>query len=106
MLPALLSKELDAPLREATVHHSLDGMFALRKGDWKYIEGRGSGGFTRPRRIEIEEGVPAGQLYNLPDDPSEQHNLYAEYPELVEQMQTLLDTYRDSGYSAPRNRGE
>ena len=103
ILPALLNQPLDAPIREATVHHSLDGMFALRKGDWKFIEGRGSGGFTQPRRIEPKEGEPPGQLFNLADDPSEQNNVYTQYPEVVAQLQTLLSRYRDQGYSAPRS---
>lgn len=102
MLPALLGELSDSPIREATVHHSLDGMFALRKGNWKLIEGRGSGGFTQPRRIEPGEGEPPGQLFNLAEDPSEQNNVYTQYPEIVEQLQTLLNRYRDQGYSAPR----
>ncbi|MFG0252542.1 MAG: arylsulfatase, partial [Phycisphaerales bacterium JB038] len=51
LLPAMLGKTRGAPLREAIVHHSGDGMFAIRQGDWKLILGRGSGGFTKPARI-------------------------------------------------------
>ena len=102
VLPALMNESLDEPIREATVHHSLRGMFALRQGDWKYIEGLGSGGFTPPSSREPEEGEPPGQLYNLKDDPSEQNNVYADHPEVVERLKALLDTYRDAGYSAPR----
>ena len=102
ILPALLGETGEAPIREATVHHALDGMFAIRKGDWKLIEGRGSGGFTQPRRIEPVGDEPLGQLFNLKDDPSEQNNLYSEYPDVVAQLQSLLSRYRDQGYSAPR----
>ena len=103
ILPVLLGQNRDSPIREATVHHSLDGMFAIRSGDWKYIEGRGSGGFTEPRRIEPGPEDAAGQLFNLQDDPSEQNNVYTQYPEVVVQLQTLLDQYREQGFSAPRN---
>src|SRR5262245_39653859 len=34
--------------RAALVHHSGGGMFAIRQGDWKLIEGLGSGGFSAP----------------------------------------------------------
>ncbi len=34
VLPALLGEKRAAPLREATVHHSAQGKFAVRKGDW------------------------------------------------------------------------
>ena len=102
ILPALLNESSTSRIREATVHHSLDGMFAIRKGDWKFIEGRGSGGFTQPQRIEPEEGGPLGQLFNLADDPSEQNNVYAQYPDVVEELQNLLNQYRNQGYSVPR----
>ena len=76
--------------RTAAVHHSMQGTFAIRKGDWKLIEGRGSGGFTRPRSID----EPGGQLYNLADDPRETSNLYAEKSEKVAELQELLATIR------------
>ncbi|MDC0312123.1 sulfatase, partial [bacterium] len=38
--------------RPFAIHHSLFGMFAIRKGDWKLVEGRGSGGFTQPRTLD------------------------------------------------------
>ena len=41
-LPALLGEDT-APLREATVHHSVDGTFAIRQGPWKFIDGPGPG---------------------------------------------------------------
>lgn len=101
LLPALLGEAPATPSRDAIVHHSLDGMFAIRQGPWKLIEGRGSGGFTPPRRIEPAPGEPAGQLYNLADDPAETTNRYAEHPEIVERLQTLLDQIRDQGTSRP-----
>jgi arylsulfatase A-like enzyme len=101
MLPALLGEAPDRPMREATVHHSLDGMFALRKGPWKLILGRGSGGFTDPRRRDVSEDAPPGQLYHLGRDPEEQNNRYAERPALVDSLRSLLDRYRRQGYSRP-----
>jgi arylsulfatase A-like enzyme len=89
------------PLREATIHHSLDGMFAVRQGPWKLILGRGSGGFTSPRRRDIEPGEPEGQLYNLNIDTGEENNLYEEYPEVVEKLTAILERYQAEGRSYP-----
>jgi len=55
-------------VRPFAVHHAHNGMFALRLGDWKMIEGRGSGGFTSPKTLPVERGEPKGQLYHLADD--------------------------------------
>jgi len=101
LLPILLGENLESPLREATVHHSLSGMFAIRQGPWKLILGRGSGGFSEPRSLEPGPGEPEGQLYNLEDDPGETVNLYLDRPDIVTRLQTLLNEYRDSGRSAP-----
>ena len=77
--------------RTSAVHHSARGMFAIRKGDWKLIAGRGSGGFTAPRMID----GPGGQLYNLAADPRETENLYDTVPEVVTELKELLRTVRE-----------
>jgi arylsulfatase A-like enzyme len=76
ILPTLLGESQER--RDPVIHHSSRGMFAIREGNWKLIEGLGSGGFTQPVTVEQEEGGPAGQLYNLAEDPSETTNLYLE----------------------------
>jgi arylsulfatase A-like enzyme len=101
ILPALLGKKPGAPIREAVVHHSLSGMFAVRQGEWKLILGRGSGGFTKPSRIKPKPGEPEGQLYNLEKDPAEKKNLWAEHPEIVQALTNLLERYKKQGRSRP-----
>lgn len=94
-LPVLEGNEEAA--RPFSVHHSLSGMFALRKGEWKFVEGRGSGGFTRPRRVEELPGkptIPAGQLYNLRSDRQETSNRWDAEPGKVKELQKLLDSVR------------
>lgn len=90
-LPAL---EGDEGTRQILVHHSLDGMFAVRAGRWKLIEGLGSGGFTEPRRVEPRAGVSV-QLYDMGVGPNEDRNAYQYRPELIERLQELLDQARD-----------
>ncbi len=103
-LPVLLGEQPeDEPLREATVHHSLNGTFAIRQGRWKLIEGRGSGGFSKPRKVEPKAGEAAGQLYDMVADIAETRNLYLEQPKIVARLTALLERYRDQGFSRPVN---
>ena len=101
ILPALLGRKMDTPIREAVVHHSGSGMFAIRQGKWKLILGRGSGGFTKPSRIKSKPGEPEGQLYDLDKDPAEKNNLWAEHPAIVQRLTNLLDKYKRQGHSRP-----
>ncbi|MCA9175596.1 MAG: arylsulfatase [Planctomycetales bacterium] len=94
-LPALLNNRLAKPVRPHAVHHSLWGTFAVRKGDWKLVDGRGSGGFTAPRTIDpAQAGGPPGQLYHLGDDPSETRNIWEQHPDKVRELLALLERIR------------
>ncbi|MCF7675444.1 MAG: hypothetical protein K9M97_08870 [Akkermansiaceae bacterium] len=101
MLPALLAKA-DHPLREAAVHHSIGGRFAIRQGPWKLELCAGSGGWGTPKDPQaLKQGLPATQLYNLADDIGEQHNLTAIHPEIVNKLTALLKQYVADGRSTP-----
>ncbi|MEM6343563.1 MAG: arylsulfatase [Bacteroidota bacterium] len=89
-LSPLLRGESLAPARPPVVHHSAQGHFAIRDGDWKLILRPGSGGFSAPRAPEGEEG----QLYQLQRDPQEQSNLYADYPDKVTELSQKLAEIR------------
>lgn len=102
MLPLLRGGE--SAVRPFAVHHSLRGIFALRRGDWKLIEGRGSGGFTKPRLIEASPGEPPGQLYDLSRDPQERTNRYAANGPLVQRLSELLSRIRESSATAAAER--
>ncbi|MBN1580899.1 MAG: arylsulfatase [Anaerolineae bacterium] len=101
ILPALLGKTGGEPVRQALVHHSGDGLFSVRQGQWKLILGLGSGGFSEPKHIEPLPGGSAGQLYNMNADMGETGNLWANHPDIVETMAALLHTYQEQGYSRP-----
>ena len=79
----------------SVIHHSSRGVFAIRHGDWKYIEGLGSGGFSQPNFIEPQAGGPDGQLYNMHDDPAEQIDLFVTHPEKVKELRQRLEEIRD-----------
>ena len=101
ILPLFLGKSTDVPIREATVHHSGDGAFAIRQGKWKAIQHLGSGGFSQPKREARVAGGPTGQLYDLEEDPRETHNVWNENPRVVEQLSELLEKYKLEGRSRP-----
>ena len=85
--PADAGGDDDAPgLRDAVVHHSLSGVFAIRRDSWKLVLGRGSGGFSQPKKVEPKPGEPAGQLYDLAADPGELNNVIDEHAEVAERL--------------------
>ena len=63
----------------------------FRQGQWKLIQGLGSGGFSEPRRVKAEQGQPTGQLYNLAADPGETTDVYSGHPDLVRTMSKRLE---------------
>jgi arylsulfatase A len=90
------------PLREAIVHHSINGSFAIRQGRWKLALCPDSGGWSPPRPGTDEvRGLPEVQLYDLSTDRAERHNVQAEHPEIVERLTRLLETYVANGRSTP-----
>ncbi len=102
ILPVLTGKASQVPNQPAVVHSSSIGYFAIRKGDWKLIEGLGSGGFTEPRNVTVTPGGPAGQLYNLAADIAETNDLYTQHPEKVKALRALLADIRQGRTRPPK----
>ena len=99
LLPALLGTTT-GPLREAIVHHSINGSFAIRQGRWKLALCPDSGGWSHPKPDSDEaKGLPEVQLYDLSADPAERHNVQAEHPEIADRLTRLLEKYVASGRS-------
>ena len=94
LLPALLGKDT-APLREAVVHHSIEGRFAIRQGRWKLAFCAGSGGWSKGG------GKESPQLYDMEADVGETKNLAKDNPEVVEQLTALIKRWIDDGRSTP-----
>jgi arylsulfatase A-like enzyme len=101
LVPLFTGTHKGGPLREATVHHSGQGMFAIRQGDWVFIDGLGSGGFTKPATEKPVPGGPTGQLYNLARDPRQENNVFLREPEVVNRLRALLQRYQKQGHSRP-----
>jgi hypothetical protein len=93
---------------------------AIREGQWLLVPKHGSGGFStdpdnpwlQPWKIgrtnsdyskdgQLKPDAPAGQLYDLANDPYETTNVYTAHPEIVERLSALLVKLRKGGRSRP-----
>jgi len=102
ILPLLVTGSKEKYLREATVHHSIDGNFSIRKGKWKLEFCAGSGGWSFPTANQLKNlNLPALQLYNLDNDIAEKNNLAEKYPEVVKELSALMKKYISDGRSTP-----
>ena len=104
ILPLLLNEKENNVIREATVHHSINGEFTIRKGDWKLLLSPSSGGWSFPKPgtdDEVIKTLPLVQLYNMKEDPAETNNVYAEHPEIVKELKDLMVKYVKDGRSTP-----
>ncbi len=83
-LPSLLAKSAGRQ-RTTLVSHSNHGEFAYRDGPWKLVF-KMSG-----RNLQQSRGKPTiAELYHLNSDISEQNNVSAKHPEIVEEMTSGL----------------
>lgn len=100
-LPALKG-ENSPSARGNVVHHSIDGSFGIREGDWKLALCPGSGGWSSPRLgIDNLSGMPVIQLFNLKDDPQEKQNLQQDHKETAQKLYDLLRKQVADGRSTP-----
>ena len=102
-LTALTGKATDKPTRPFTIHHSINGSFAIRRGPWKLALCPGSGGWSGPKPAAAfkNKTLPLVQLYNLDTDPAEQTNLRDQKPGLVKELVTELATAIRNGRTNP-----
>ncbi len=104
LLPVLRGGSIDESNRPGLVHHSGNGMFALRKGKWKLCRCPGSGGWGYndiDDEKAREQGLPEIQLYDMVSDPGEKENLCGKYPEVVKELTELLHRIVTRGRSTP-----
>jgi len=100
-LPALTGVA-EGPLREATVHHSINGSFAIRQGQWKLVLCPGSGGWSAPKPAAArKQRLPLMQLFDLEADVGERDNVAARHPDIVKRLVSLLGRYVERGRSTP-----
>lgn len=96
LLPVLLGRKPEQPVREATICQSWWGVKCIYKGPWKLIVGNGKDG------IHYEKSDTAAlQLYHIVDDVGETRNVHEQYPEVVAELAALLEKYCQNQRSVP-----
>jgi arylsulfatase A-like enzyme len=107
LLPVLTSKDYPKPLRVATVQNTAKDKYAIRQGDWVFIN-TSSGAAQRENKEYLEhfnlktypKDTP-GLLFNLKKDPRQSTNLYRNHPEKIIAMNKLLQRYLGGERCAP-----
>jgi len=89
LVPALRGEEFERTV--PVVHHSANGMFALRDRQWKLVFGNGSGGREDPVGQPFEEPY---QLFDLSRDLSESADVAARHPAVVQELTARLAAIR------------
>lgn len=91
--------------RTVTIQNTFEGVYALRQGDWLYINAADGVHTAVPdwyvAEMDYSIETTGGLLYNLADDPGQTNNLYLQYPQRVEDMHRLLAFYLEGNPSAP-----
>ena len=82
--------------RAPVIHHSSEGMFSLRDGQWKMVFGSGSGGREKPLGKPFEKPY---FLFDLEKDPSESENLIDQHSDIAERLAAELERIMMSGRS-------
>ncbi len=106
LTPVICGQEYQTPLREATIHNTYNSIWAIRKGDWLYINNSTGGHRELPESFKQLTGYTDFDtetlLFNMVDDAAQRVNLYHEYPEKIKEMDKLLLEYRNSSSSVKR----
>jgi len=108
MLGVLLGTQGDTPVRDYLLQQTISLKLSIRKGKWKYLDHKGSGGNSyrsqRMKPFALPDTAPdaPGQLYDLQVDPGETTNLYHKQPAIVKELKAQLEQYKSSGRSVPK----
>lgn len=107
-LPVLTGAEYQKPVRQATVQNTYPDKYALRQGDWVFMnthtgarDGKRDPAYLERFQLKVFPKTDKGLLFNLKDDPRQSKNLYKEYPEKVKEMNALLQSYLSGEGCAP-----
>lgn len=71
------------------VQQNLNSTLSIIQNEWKYIMPSDKPAIEYWTKMELGN-LPQPQLYNIREDPSEQHNVAEQYPEKVAELDALL----------------
>ncbi|WP_298946145.1 arylsulfatase [uncultured Polaribacter sp.] len=82
------------PVRETLIHNTWESKFAIRKGDWLYINNK-DGYHTRRQKWVIEKfgfknTKDTVQLFNLKKDVGQKINVASKFPDKVKELELAL----------------
>jgi len=101
VLSDFLGQPAAQPLRRDLILQSASGVFAIRSGPWKYINGVPLA--PKGKKAPAATGPKADQfrprLVNLNDDPAEATDVSATHPDVVRRLAEILRTQRAQGFS-------
>ena len=107
LLPVLLGKSYQQPLREATVQNTFKDKYGIRQGKWMLIETNSGQHSKTPDWYNELKNFPSFDsepiLFDLSADPGQRKNLAKDNPTRVAKMQALLKQYQSQGYSVTRS---
>lgn len=105
-LPVFKGEKYKSPLRKATVQNTYAKSFALRQSDWVYMTSTGvkpnSTTKLKKHDLDLIDKKETNLLFNLKDDPRQAKNISANFPERVEKMKALLESYVNGERCAPK----
>ncbi len=101
VLSAFLGQRSAQPLRRDLILQSANGVYAIRRGPWKWIDGVPLA--PKGKKAPAATGPKADQfrprLVNLADDPAEAHDVSAAHPEIARELAATLQQHRAQGFS-------
>lgn len=105
LTPLLKGENYPKPLRRATVQNTKKDLFAIREGNWIYIDSSTGEHTKAPQSYEAsrhhrKETTP-GLLFDLKNDLEQTNNLFKQYPAKVNKMKVLLERYKSGEGCAP-----
>lgn len=108
LLPVWTGKDYESPLRVATVQNTSAKVYALREGDWVFINSF-TGASQKEGETYLEHfGLETYSketkmlLFNLRGDPRQSKNVAKDYPDKIAAMNKLLEEYIGGKRCAPK----
>lgn len=87
--------------RHSIVHNTAPKAFAIRHKQWVLIAAKSGAHSNVPSwfndKFSYKDDDLPGELYDLNSDLAQKHNLYAQMPEKVKELTTVLETIRAKG---------
>ena len=100
---AMTNDKLPGTIRESVVYHTINGNYAIRKGDWVLIEAPTGEVSKEPDWRKKENGYTedTGEmaLYDIGSDPGQKKNLITLYHQKAMELSSELDRIRNNSRS-------